>query len=86
MKEYFPQVKKVEFTQDKFKPGLYFRQYNADELVGGKKMREHLKFSHGILAYDDCRGRRSVRSGYSNPPVAGIKPDGKGKGARLCGI
>ena len=45
MKEYFPQVKKVEFTDDKLKPGLYFRQYNPDEMVGGKKMSDHLKFS-----------------------------------------
>ncbi len=45
MKEYFESVKKVEFTQDKFQPGLCFRQYNADELVGGKTMKQQLKFS-----------------------------------------
>lgn len=48
MKEYFPSVKKVEFTQDRFAPGLCFRQYNADEMVGGKTMKQQLKFS---LAY-----------------------------------
>ena len=48
MKEYFPNVKKIEFTEDKFKQGLYFRQYNADEIVGGKTMKDQLKFS---LAY-----------------------------------
>ena len=48
MKEYFPSVKKVEFTQDRFAPGLCFRQYNADEIVGGKTMKQQLKFS---LAY-----------------------------------
>jgi xylose isomerase len=45
MKEYFPQVKKVEFTDDKLKKGLYFRHYNADEVVGERRMSEQLKFS-----------------------------------------
>lgn len=45
MKEYFPNVKKVAFTDDRMKQGLYFRDYNPDELVGGKKMKDHLKFS-----------------------------------------
>ncbi len=45
MKEYFPQVKKVEYTKEKLKPGLFFRHYNPDEIVGGKKMSDHLKFS-----------------------------------------
>lgn len=48
MKEYFPNIKKIEFTEDKMKQGLHFRQYNADEVVGGKTMKEQLKFS---LAY-----------------------------------
>ena len=48
MKEYFPSVNKVEFSQDRFAPGLCFRQYNADEIVGGKTMKQQLKFS---LAY-----------------------------------
>ncbi len=45
MKEYFPQVKKVKYTDEKLKPGLFFRHYNPDEVVGGKKMRDQLKFS-----------------------------------------
>jgi len=45
MKEYFPEVKKIEYTDDKLKSGLCFRQYNADEIVGSKRMKEHLKFS-----------------------------------------
>ena len=48
MKEYFPNVKKVEFTEDRMKQGLCFRQYNAEEVVGGKTMKQQLKFS---LAY-----------------------------------
>lgn len=45
MKEYFKDVKKVAYTQDKLKKGLFFRHYNPDEIVGGKPMKEQLKFS-----------------------------------------
>ena len=45
MKEYFPNISKVEYTEDKFKKGLWFRQYNPDEIVGTKTMKEQLKFS-----------------------------------------
>lgn len=45
MREYFENVKKVEYTQDKMRKGLCFRHYNPDEMVGGKKMKDHLKFS-----------------------------------------
>lgn len=43
MKEYFPEVKKVEYI--KGGQGLCFKQYNADAVIGGKKMKDHLKFS-----------------------------------------
>ena len=45
MKQYFPMVDKVTYTEDKLRKGLYFRHYNPDELVGEKKMSDHLKFS-----------------------------------------
>jgi xylose isomerase len=45
MKEYFPDIGKIEYTDDKFRKGLCFRQYNADQALGGKTMKEHLKFS-----------------------------------------
>ena len=45
MKEYFPNVKKVEYTQDRFCRDLCFRHYKADEVIGGKTMKEQLKFS-----------------------------------------
>lgn len=45
MKEYFPDVSKIKYVDNKFKKGLCFRHYNADEIVGGKTMREQLKFS-----------------------------------------
>ena len=45
MKEYFPGVKKVEYTEDKKREGLFFRRYRPDAIVGGKTMKEQLKFS-----------------------------------------
>ena len=45
MREYFPNVKKVEFTKDRFSKDLCFRHYQADEIIGGKTMKEQLKFS-----------------------------------------
>lgn len=45
MKEYFPEIPKVEFTDDQLKQGLYFKHYRPDEKVGAKTMEEHLKFS-----------------------------------------
>ena len=69
MKEYFPQVKRVEFTNDKLKPGLYFRHYNPDEIVGGKKMSDQLKFS---MAYwhTMCSRRGMTRFGVGT----GLRP------------
>ncbi len=45
MKQYFPDIKQVEYTEDKKRQGLYFRRYRPDEMVGGKKMKDHLKFA-----------------------------------------
>lgn len=45
MKQYFPNIKKVEYTEDKKREGLYFRHYRPDEIVGGKKMKDQLRFS-----------------------------------------
>jgi len=45
MKDYFPNVSKIKYTEDKLKKSLCFRQYNADEIVAGKAMKEHLRFS-----------------------------------------
>jgi xylose isomerase len=45
MNEYFPDIKKIEYGGKSFKKGLYFRHYNPEEVVGGRRMSEHLKFS-----------------------------------------
>lgn len=45
-KTYFPNVNKIPYTgtQD-LKSGLNFHYYNADEVIGGKKMRDWLRFA-----------------------------------------
>jgi len=45
MKDYFPDVSKIKYTEEKLKKGLYFRHYNAGEIVAGKAMKDHLRFS-----------------------------------------
>jgi xylose isomerase len=43
--DYFPQVSKIAYEGPKTKNPLAFKHYNADEVVEGKSLREHLRFS-----------------------------------------
>jgi len=45
MKAAFPDIAKIPFEGPKSKNPLAFKHYNADEVVAGKTMREHLRFS-----------------------------------------
>ena len=45
MKEYFVGIPKIAYEGPKTKNPLAFRYYNPDEVIGGKTMREHLRFS-----------------------------------------
>jgi xylose isomerase len=45
MAEAFPGIRKIEYGGPKSKNPLEFKHYNADEKVGGKTMRDHLRFS-----------------------------------------
>ena len=42
--EHFPKIKKIAFEGPQSKNPLAFRHYNADEVVGKKKMKDHLRF------------------------------------------
>jgi xylose isomerase len=42
---FFPEVSKIRFEGPDSKNPLAFRHYNADEVVAGKPMKEHLRFS-----------------------------------------
>ena len=59
MKEAFPEVKKINYEGPQSKNPLSFKHYNASEIVEGKKMAEHLRFS---VAY-----WHSFRNGNSDP-------------------
>jgi xylose isomerase len=45
MAEAFPDIPQIKFEGSNSKNPLSFKHYDADELVGGKTMREQLKFS-----------------------------------------
>jgi len=45
MKELFNSIPKIAYEGTKTANPLAFRYFNPDEMVGGKKMREHLKFA-----------------------------------------
>lgn len=44
-KEFFPGISKIPFEGPKTRNPLAFRYYNAEEKVGNKTMREHLRFA-----------------------------------------
>ena len=45
MKPAFPDIKKIAYEGPKSKNPLAFKHYNPDEVVEGKTMRDHLRFS-----------------------------------------
>ncbi|MFA6947841.1 MAG: xylose isomerase [Eubacteriales bacterium] len=45
MKEFFPEIPKIAYEGPKSRTPLAFRQYNPDEIIDGKPMREHLRFA-----------------------------------------
>ena len=45
MAEYFPEVSKIAYEGADSKNPLAFKHYNADEMVMGKSMRDHLRFA-----------------------------------------
>jgi len=59
MKAAFPEVQRITYEGSGSKNPLSFKHYNAKEIVEGKAMREHLRFS---VAY-----WHSFRNGNSDP-------------------
>src|SRR6266567_456369 len=57
MPDAFPNISKIEFAGPKSKNPLAFKHYNADELVEGKSMRDHLRFS--VVYWHTFRNRLS---------------------------
>jgi len=54
MKTAFPDIHKVSFEGPRSKNPLAFKHYNADEIVEGKTMREHLRFA--VVYWHTFRG------------------------------
>jgi xylose isomerase len=44
-KEYFPDVPYVKYEGPESKNPLAYRYYNAEEVVFGKKLKDHLRFA-----------------------------------------
>ncbi|MEI9960771.1 MAG: xylose isomerase [Limisphaerales bacterium] len=57
MQTSFPQVKKIAFEGPKSRNPLAFKHYNADEIVEGKTMRDHLRFA--VVYWHTFRGTGS---------------------------
>ncbi len=57
MKAAFPDIKNIPFEGPQSKNPLAFKHYNADEVVAGKTMREHLRFS--VVYWHTFRGTGS---------------------------
>src|SRR5947207_2265365 len=53
----FPQIPKIPFEGPTSKNALAFKHYDANELVEGKTMREHLRFS--VVYWHTFRNRLS---------------------------
>ena len=45
MKEYFPGIKKIQFEGPDSRNPFAFKHYNADEMINGKSMADHLRFA-----------------------------------------
>ncbi len=76
MKEYFVGIPKIDYEGPKTKNPLAFRYYNPDEVIAGKTMREHLRFSmaywHTLCADGtDMFGRGTADKSYGeSDPMA----------------
>ncbi|QIF03550.1 xylose isomerase [Roseimicrobium sp. ORNL1] len=68
MSEAFPDIPKIPFEGPKSKNPLAFKHYNADEVVAGKTMRDHMRF--GVAYWHAMRNTLSdpFGSGTSQKP------------------
>src|ERR1044071_4300081 len=64
----FPEISKIQFEGPQSKNPLAFRHYNADEVVEGKTMKEHLRFS--VTYWHTFRGTGSDMFGVGT----GVRP------------
>nr|WP_256200347.1 hypothetical protein [Verrucomicrobium spinosum] len=69
MSEAFPDIPKIKYEGPKSKNPLSFKHYHADEVVAGKKMKDHMRF--GVAYW------HAMRNTLSDPFGGGTsqKPD-----------
>ena len=58
----FPNVPVIKFEGPQSKNPLAFKHYNADEVVDGKTMRDHLRFS--VVYWHTMRGAGADMFGW----------------------
>lgn len=79
MTEYFKNINKIKYEGSKSDKPLSFKYYNPDEIINGKSMREHLKFSlsywHTLVAEGtDMFGSGTVDKSFGeSDPIAHAK-------------
>ena len=56
-REFFPGISKIQYEGPSSKNPLAFKHYNPDELVEGKSMKDHLRFS--VTYWHTIRGQLS---------------------------
>jgi xylose isomerase len=54
MKKFFPKVKDIVYEGNDSKNPLAFKEYNPDEVIAGKTMREHMRF--GVAYWHTMKG------------------------------
>ncbi len=57
MKSAFPNITKIQYAGPQSREPLAFKHYNADEIVAGKTMRDHLRFA--VVYWHTFRGTGS---------------------------
>ena len=65
----FPDVGKIAFEGPASKNPLAFRHYHENELVEGKSMKDHLRFSVAYWHTMRGTGGRPVRRGHDAPAL-----------------
>ena len=69
-KEFFPGIPQIQYEGPGSKNPLAFKHYNADELVEGKPMKEHLRFS--VTYWHTIRGQLSDMFGAGTAVLGSI--------------
>ncbi len=61
MKQYFPRIKPIAYEGRDSRNPFAFKEYNPDEVISGKTMREHLRF--GVAYWHTFKGSGSDQFG-----------------------